>query len=316
MIERLEVTAGAGSVIRYGGIVAWADPSASAALISFLAQSARNLSPSPRGGRQIADHIAGVLASRDPEPHVAFAVIGPSDHGWASLLHGPVQAWDGARWLAPTPTPGWLQAIITPRPAITVSAAGTPTPGPEPDAMWDLEAGVVPGSGFVLIPSGVPGRYAVVRPPAEDHLQYQRDVMVPDTGLPVGTEVESGTGVPVGTEVETGGEVPAEPIVAVTTALPAAEATVLLGAVVDDAEGGTVEAPAAEPRPAEMGPVAAGAGPVGPIAAGAGAVGPIAAGAGAVRGQARSYPAAASVRTSTGSGTRPGRRSHRRSRPQ
>src|SRR5262249_20709949 len=83
LIERVEVTAGTGTVIRYGGIVAWADPSASAALISFLAQSARNLSPSPRGGRQIADHIASVLTTRDPEPHVAFAVVGPSDHGWA-----------------------------------------------------------------------------------------------------------------------------------------------------------------------------------------------------------------------------------------
>jgi hypothetical protein len=167
MIERIEVTPGPGTVIRYGGIAAWADFSASPALISFLAQSARNLGPSPRGGRQIADHIAGVLAARDPEPHVAFAVIGPSDHGWASLLHGPVQAWDGARWLAPTPSPGWLQAIITPRPAITVSAAGVPAPPVQPDAMWDLEAGVVPGAGFVLTPGAEAGRPAVVPPPAD-----------------------------------------------------------------------------------------------------------------------------------------------------
>jgi hypothetical protein len=206
-------------VIRYGGIVAWADPSASGALISFLAQSARNLSPSPRGGRQIADHIAGVLATRDPEPHVAFAVIGPSDHGWASLLHGPVQAWDGARWLAPTPTPGWLQAIITPRPAITVGAAGTPTPAPEPDAMWDLEAGVVPGAGFVLVPSGVPGRFAVVRPPAEEQAQLERDVVVP--GLAVGSALKS-PGNP---------DLPGEPVAAATTALPAAEATLALSSL-------------------------------------------------------------------------------------
>lgn len=164
MIERIEVTAGPGTVIRYGGIVAWADPSASPALISFLAQSARNLGPSSRGGRQIADHIATVLATHDPEPHVAFAVVGPSDHGWASLLHGPSQAWDGSRWLAPAPSPGWLQAIITPRPAITVNAAGAPTPAVAPDAMWDLEAGVVPGSGFVLVPGATPGRFSVVRP--------------------------------------------------------------------------------------------------------------------------------------------------------
>ena len=184
MIERLEVTPGPGTVIRYGGIVAWADLSASSALISFLAQSARNLGPSPRGGRQIADHIAGVLAARDPEPHVAFAVIGPSDHGWASLLHGPVQAWDGARWLAPTPSPGWLQAIITPRPAITVGAAGVPAPPVQPDAMWDLEAGVVPGAGFVLVPGAAPGRLAVV--PAVDI-----DAVPPTRGPP--TEVAATT---------------------------------------------------------------------------------------------------------------------------
>jgi hypothetical protein len=153
MIERLEVTAGAGTVIRFGGIVAWADGAASPALISFLAQSARNLGPSPRGGRQIADHIASVLSSRDPEPLVGFAVIGPSDHGWATLLHGPAQAWDGAKWLAPARSPGWVQAIITARPTVTVGPAGSPLPPVQPDSMLDLEAGVVPGAGFLLLPA-------------------------------------------------------------------------------------------------------------------------------------------------------------------
>ena len=153
MIERVEVVAGPGTVIRYGAVVAWAAPSASPALISFLAQSARNLAGSARGGRQMADHIAGVLHERDPEPHVAFAVVGPDPLGWASLLHGPVQAWDGLRWLAPTPSPGWLQAIITPQPSVMVNAAGNAVPTVSPDSMWDLEAGVVPGSGFVLFPT-------------------------------------------------------------------------------------------------------------------------------------------------------------------
>ncbi len=155
MIDRVEVTAGAGTVIRYGGIVAWAAPSASPALISFLAQSARNLGPSPIGGRQIADHIGSVLGDRDPEPNVAFAVVGPSDISWEALLHGPVQVWDGVRWLAPNPSPGWLQAAIDPQPAVTVSHGGSRTPALVPDAVWDLEAGVVPGAGFVLFPSVV-----------------------------------------------------------------------------------------------------------------------------------------------------------------
>jgi FHA domain len=155
VIDRVEVTAGVGTVIRYGGIVAWAAPSASPALISFLAQSARNLGPSPIGGRQIADHIGSVLADRDPEPNVAFAVVGPSETSWEALLHGPVQVWDGVRWLAPHPSPGWLQAAIDPQPAVTVSQGGSRTPALVPDAVWDLEAGVVPGAGFVLFPSVV-----------------------------------------------------------------------------------------------------------------------------------------------------------------
>jgi hypothetical protein len=155
VIDRVEVTGGAGTVIRYGGIVAWAAPSASPALISFLAQSARNLGPSPIGGRQIAEHIGSVLADRDPEPNVAFAVVGPSETSWEAVLHGPVQVWDGVRWLAPHPSPGWLQAAIDPQPAVTVSQGGSRTPALVPDAVWDLEAGVVPGAGFVLFPSVV-----------------------------------------------------------------------------------------------------------------------------------------------------------------
>lgn len=154
MIERVEVLPGEGTVIRYGEVVAWAAPSASPALISFLAQSARNLAASARGGRQIADHIAGVLRERDPEPQVAFAVVGPDGGGWASLMHGPVQAWDGNRWVAPTPVPGWLQDNVDPRPAVTVNRAGGHVPVLEPDGMWDFEGGVVRGGGFVLVPGG------------------------------------------------------------------------------------------------------------------------------------------------------------------
>jgi hypothetical protein len=170
VIDRVEVTVGAGTVVRYGGIVAWAAPSASPALISFLAQSARNLGPSPVGGRQIADHIGSVLSDRDPEPHVAFAVVGPSEGGWEALLHGPVQVWDGVRWLSPNPRPGWLQAAIDPQPAVTVGHGGSSTPALIPDAVWDLEAGVVPGAGFVLFPavvapvSPIDGRWSAAEP--------------------------------------------------------------------------------------------------------------------------------------------------------
>lgn len=177
MIERVEVLPGEGTVIRYGGVVAWAAPTASPALISFLAQSARNLAESGRGGRQIADHIAGVLGDRDPEPQVAFAVMGPDSGGWAALLHGPVQAWDGNRWLAPTPSPGWLQESVDPKPAVTVNHAGAHVPELDPDGMWDLEGGVVRGGGFVLVPGGRAGRRPTLQssPPAQGQPPAQNE---------------------------------------------------------------------------------------------------------------------------------------------
>lgn len=153
MIERVEVTPGPGTVIRYGAIAAWASSSASPGLLSFLAVSARNLAGSAAGGRQLADHLVAVLQERDPEPHVPFAVVGPSDEGWVALLHGPVQIWDGDRWLTPQPSPGWLRSAIWPRPSLAVTFAGASAPAVAPDSLWDLEAGVVPGSGFVMLPA-------------------------------------------------------------------------------------------------------------------------------------------------------------------
>ena len=67
----------------------------------------------------------------------------------------PGAAVDGARWLAPMPVPGWIQAIITPQPTITVTAAGSPTPSVNPDTMLNFEAGVVPGAGLILVPAAV-----------------------------------------------------------------------------------------------------------------------------------------------------------------
>lgn len=153
MIDRLEVTPGPGTVIRYGYVAAWVSASASPNLVSFLAESARNLAGSAVGGDQVADHLAGVLARRDPEPHVPFVVVGPSEDGWAALLHGPVQVWDGARWTAPSPHPGWIRVALAPSPALSASVSGAAVPPLSPDSMWDLEAGVVPGGGFILVPA-------------------------------------------------------------------------------------------------------------------------------------------------------------------
>jgi hypothetical protein len=151
VIERVEVAGGEGTVLRYGSVVAWTAPSASPALVSFLAQSARNLGPSPRAGRQMADHVAAVLAVRDPEPRVGFVILGPNGEGWVSLVHGPAQLWDGRRWFRPDAGLGWVIADLASGPSAMAGAAAADSPAPSPDSMLDLEAGVVPGGGFVVV---------------------------------------------------------------------------------------------------------------------------------------------------------------------
>jgi hypothetical protein len=173
VIDHVEVAPGRGTVIRFGHLVAWAGPSATPALVSFLAQSLANLGPSPRGGQQMAEHLAGVLSERDPEPTVPFAVAGPDGGVWVALLHGPVQAWDGNDWLVPDPVRGWIRGVVRPGPALAVNGAGAPTPEVSPDSLWDLEAGIVPGSGFVMFPAraGVPSEAArreAPSPPIEE----------------------------------------------------------------------------------------------------------------------------------------------------
>lgn len=151
MSDRVEVIAGHGTVVRYGEVTVWAGPASSPALVSFLLESARNVGAAHDGGRQMIEHIAGILAARDPEPGVPFAAIGPAPGGLAAVLHGPVQLWDGTRWLAPTPAPGWLQAVVDPHTALSVGPAGSPSPRLDHASRYDLVAGVVPGAGFLLV---------------------------------------------------------------------------------------------------------------------------------------------------------------------
>ena len=155
MIERLVVTPGPGTVIRHGHVAAWAGELASPSLLMFLAESARNLAASPIGGDQMADHLAGVLHRRDPEPDVPFVVVGPGEEGWAALLHGPVRVGDGQEWTTPGPHRSWMRAALAPEPEMVAGPAGGVEPGPGDGhgSLFDLEGGVVPGGGFRLTPS-------------------------------------------------------------------------------------------------------------------------------------------------------------------
>lgn len=270
MIERLEVTPGPGTVIRFGHLAAWMAAGASANLVSFLAESARNLAPSSVSGEQLADHLTDVLQHRDPEPDVAFAVVGPSQDGWVGVLHGPVQAWDGVRWTAPDADPGWMRVTLAPHPALSISVSGSGVPSIGPEGVLDLEAGVVPGGGFVLVPAVT----AVSAGPAVSAAAGGSDGSAaaggPDGGLspvPVGLVVDGPVEEGEKPTESVAGAGGSEPVAGAGGSEPAATATIGYtiaddaGADAAGAEGPATPASAtAEPASASTKPSAASAG--------------------------------------------------------
>ena len=150
MIARLEVLPGPGTAARFGEVTVWAGAGASPDLLSFLIQSARNLASLPDGGKRIADHLSGVLRQRDPEPTVPFVTVGPGEFTPVTLLHGPVQMWDGAHWVRPDPATGWLVTDVANLTTVLVTPNDTPAP-PSANPILDLRVGVVPGGGLAVV---------------------------------------------------------------------------------------------------------------------------------------------------------------------
>ena len=120
----------------------------------------RSAKAGPYAGDQLASSFIAVLQRGDPEPQAPFAIVGPGANGLALFLHGPVQAWDSGRWLAPQPVPGWMATSIgRPWPLIILPYGAAPPPQSQQGNPFDLVSGAVPGSGFVLLrpPTG-PGQ--------------------------------------------------------------------------------------------------------------------------------------------------------------
>ncbi len=165
MGDKLEVLAGPGLVTRYGDVAAWAGPQASPALQAHLVGEAQRASQVANGGDQFASSLIAVLQRGDPEPQAPFAMVGPGANGLTLFLHGPVQAWDSGRWLAPQPVPGWMVTSIgRPWPLIVLPYGATPPPQSQQGNPLDLVFGAVPGSGFVLLrpPAGAGQQVAAV----------------------------------------------------------------------------------------------------------------------------------------------------------
>ncbi|MGH9106722.1 MAG: hypothetical protein ACRDZX_12975, partial [Acidimicrobiales bacterium] len=158
MPDKLEVLPGPGLVARFGDVVVWAGTQASPALQSHLVNEAQRSGQGPNGGEQLVNSLISVLQRGDPEPQSPFAVAGPGPGGLTLFLHGPVQAWDSGRWLAPQPVPGWMVSSVgRPWPLIVLPYGAAPPPQSQQGNPFDLLAGTVPGSGFVLLrPPGAP----------------------------------------------------------------------------------------------------------------------------------------------------------------
>ena len=209
MADKLEVVPGPGLVARFGDVEVWAGPQATPLLQSHLVSEAQRVSQAPSGGDQLANALIAVLQRGDPEPQAPFAVVGPGANGLTLFLHGPVQAWDSGRWLAPQPVPGWMVTSIgRPWPLIVLPYGSHPPPQSQQGNPLDLVTGAVPGAGFVLLrpPSAAPqpsGTFQTVGSPqpAQVGQPGQTGLYGPATGGPVGGTPPSWTptpGAPVG----------------------------------------------------------------------------------------------------------------------
>ncbi len=268
MPDKLEVLSGPGLVARYDDVAVWAGPQASAALQTHLVNEAQRTGKGPNGGDQLASSLIAVLQRGDPEPQAPFAVVGPGANGLTLFLHGPVQAWDSGRWLAPQPVPGWMVTSIgRPWPLIVLPYGAAPPPQSQQGNPFDLLVGAVPGSGFVMLRPPTAGGQGAAAPQVAAAPQGAPPV----SGAPVGTAaVGAGVAGAVGAGAVGAGAAGAAEVVAAGAAGTAAgmAAAGMAAAGTATAAGPTY----VEPATTTQAPADAGAEALGPAATVAGAL--------------------------------------------
>jgi hypothetical protein len=156
---RLAAISGDGILARFPSVVFFA-PDSSAPRVGELLDLCRSVVESgPHPGRTMARRFAALLGASD-EDYPPFCAIGATEDGAAVILHGAVDVTctsgaqevalsgrDSATWVDRLFTAGFSEARAGSSGALPTTAA----------LLLDLQLGVVPASGFVLVPEGRAG---------------------------------------------------------------------------------------------------------------------------------------------------------------
>lgn len=155
----VRVAPGAGLVGRVGdGVLVVAAPVVEEQVTSLLTLLREACDGQDRPGRLLARRVAQHVFQSDPAAVPSFAVLAPTDDGWAVTLHGdvelsvvrggaseePVSGRQAATWVDRIVPEGFDRLVVGP----DVAALAAPS-GP-----FDLQAGVVPGAGVVIAADG------------------------------------------------------------------------------------------------------------------------------------------------------------------
>lgn len=158
----VRVAPGSGLVGRVGDgvlvVVAPVDDEQATSLLTLLREACDG---QDRPGRLLARRVAQHVFQTDPAAVPSFAVLAPTDDGWAVTLHGdvelsvvrggvseePVSGRQAATWVDRIVPEGFDRLVVGPDVAALAAPAGP----------FDLRAGVVPGAG-VVVAAGEPGQ--------------------------------------------------------------------------------------------------------------------------------------------------------------
>ncbi len=154
---RLAPAPGSGVVARWGGVAlaaAGGDAEVRDALVDLVRTAAAEAVPAPT----VAHRLAALITSTEPSRLPSFAALVAAGDAVAVLLRGDARlraaAGDDVTELSGADRPTWVDDYLRSYETVAVACGGAgidTAPGG-----WDLEAGVVQGAGFTLVPRGAP----------------------------------------------------------------------------------------------------------------------------------------------------------------